>query len=125
MRQIKVPAKIRKITTYRHIIDKVIAMKLEGIIPDKSANTIVRACKTGVEVFIAEQYMKQMGLDVMPDEVLPRLTSQEARKLLHQKRLENIENRNTIESEVLEEIQTNEPDELSEEDQAMLEEMLK
>jgi len=124
IRPLKIPRKVRKITTYRNVIDHVIHLKLEGMINDKAANTIVRACKTGVEVFIAEQYMKQMGLDVMPDDVLPRLSSGEARKLMHQQRLDAIEQR-AIDAEVVEEIRSNEPDELSDEDEAMLKEMLK
>ncbi len=56
------PKRIRKITHYRNIVDHCLRAGLDREIDVKRISALTRAAKVGGELFVAEQYLKQINL---------------------------------------------------------------
>ncbi len=70
---VRVPKVITKAGQYRNIIDQCLRRTAAGTMSNKQCDTMVKACKAGLESFVAEQYLRQIGMDeLLPDSQKPK-----------------------------------------------------
>ncbi|MGI9251280.1 MAG: hypothetical protein ACR2PR_08790 [Pseudohongiellaceae bacterium] len=68
-RPVHVPRRMVKIGAYRRVIDQCLRRVAVGTMSNKQCETMIKAAKAGMEAFVAEQYLKQIGLDQMLAEI--------------------------------------------------------